>query len=117
MSQATLYHNPNCSKSRATLELLNASDTSFSVVEYLQTPLSRPQLEALLAALKLAPAELVRKDAHFRELGLTPLDYETTEAVVELLLAHPKLMQRPIVMRDGRAVIGRPPEDVLQLLD
>lgn len=116
MTSITLYHNPNCSKSRATLELLRASTQPFTVVEYLQTPPTQAELESLLAALDVEPAELVRKDGHFRELGLDAADYVTAEQVVSLLLAHPKLMQRPIGLRAGRAVIGRPPENINELL-
>jgi len=116
MSQVTLYHNPNCSKSRAALEILTASGTTFTIIEYLKTPLSRADLESIIAALDIAPMDLVRHDKHFRELALDPTDYRSNEAVIELLLAHPKLLQRPIVSRGTRAVIGRPPEDIHQLL-
>lgn len=116
MSQVTLYHNPNCSKSRAALDILTASKTAFKVVEYLKAPPSRADLEAIIAALDIAPIELVRQDKHFQELALNPDDYPTSQAVIELLLAHPRLLQRPIVTRGTRAVIGRPPEDIHQLL-
>lgn len=117
MSRVTLYHNPNCSKSRAALALLTASSTPFNVVEYLQTPLDATQLKALLSALATDAAQLVRKDSHFRDLGLVAADYTTPEQVIELLVAQPNLMQRPIAVRDGHAVIGRPPEDINSLLD
>ena len=63
------------------------------------------------------PAELVRKDKNFKELGLNEADYQTRDQVIDLLLEHPVLMQRPIIVRGNRAVIGRPPETVLELLD
>jgi len=116
MAKVVLYHNPGCSKSREALALLEPSGHSLEVVAYLDTPLSRTELETLLGQLEEAPGALLRKDKHFKELGLDPSHYESREAVVQILSEHPRLMQRPIAVADGRAVIGRPPERVLQLL-
>ena len=116
MSTLRVYHNPNCSKSRGAVEILRERGVDFEVREYLGDPLDRATLEHILALLPDPPAELVRKDKRFRELGLDAADYETPEAVVGLLLEHPALMQRPIAVRDDRAVIGRPSERVLELL-
>ncbi|MGH7947850.1 MAG: ArsC/Spx/MgsR family protein [Candidatus Binataceae bacterium] len=87
----------------------------FDLVEYLKHPPDRAMLESILAMLDSSPAELVRKDKRFKELSLSPDDYLTRDAVVALLLKHPELMQRPIVIRAGRAVIARPPEKLLAL--
>ena len=88
----------------------------FTVVEYLKNPLERADFERFLDLLPDPPSELVRKDKHFKELGLDEGDYQTRETVVALLLEHPKLMQRPVIIREGRAVIARPSEKVLEIL-
>ena len=95
---------------------LESRGVEFDVVHYLKTPPGRGDLERFLELLPGKPAELVREDSHFKQLGLRIDDYETPEAVVELLLEHPKLMQRPVVVRGNRAVIARPPKLVEELL-
>ncbi len=89
----------------------------FDVIEYLKSPLGREDFERFLDLLPDEPAELVRKDKKFKELGLNADDYVTREAVVEILLQHPELMQRPVIIKDQKAVIARPSEKVLELLD
>ena len=89
----------------------------FDVIEYLKSPLGREDFERFLDLLPDEPAELVRKDKNFKELGLNADNYVTREAVVEVLLQHPELMQRPVIIRDQKAVIARPSEKVLELLD
>ncbi len=89
----------------------------FDVIEYLKSPLGREDFERFLDLLPDEPAELVRKDKKFKELGLNADDYVTRAAVVEVLLQHPELMQRPVIIRDQKAVIARPSEKVLELLD
>lgn len=92
-------------------------DVEFDVIEYLKTPLSREALERIIDLVPDNPEEMVRKDKNFKELGLDADDYISKEAVVNVLLEHPKLMQRPIIIRGEHAVIGRPSEKVLALLD
>ena len=116
MSRITLYHNPRCSKSRAAKEILESHYLDFEVVNYLEEPLSREEVLELLEMLEIEPGDLIRKDSHFHELGLDPEEYTTPEAVAALLEAYPKLMQRPVAVRDGRAVLGRPPERVEELV-
>lgn len=116
MSAITLYHNPNCSKSRGARDILEAKDIDFEIVEYLDTPLSVEQLRSLLGMLPDEPEVLVRKDSHFKELGLEAGDYTTVGAVASLLAEHPRLMQRPVAVRDGKALIARPSELVKELL-
>ena len=111
-----LYHNPRCSKSRELLGRLEERGAEVEIVEYLAHPPTRADLERLLAALPDPPAALVRQDKRFAELGLDPEDYTTAEAVTELLLAHPELMQRPILVAGRKAAIGRPAEQALALL-
>lgn len=112
-----VYHNPSCSKSRGALEILVDRGVDHDVVEYLKAPPDRAAMEQIVDAVAEPPAELIRKDARFEELGLSASDYTTREAVVELLLEHPELMQRPVIFRGERAVIARPSEKVLELLD
>ena len=92
-------------------------DVEFDVIEYLKTPLSREALERIVDLVPDNPQEMVRKDKNFKELGLDADDYISKEAVVNVLLEHPKLMQRPIIIRGEHAVIGLPSEKVLALLD
>ncbi len=89
----------------------------FDVIEYLKEPLGREGLQKVLDLIPDPPAELVRKDKNFKELGLDETKYVTREAVVELLLQHPVLMQRPIIIKGERAIIARPSEKVLELLE
>jgi len=116
VASLVLYHNPGCSKSRGALEILRERGADFATVEYLAQPLDRVALEQLLDELQIAPGELVRKDKHFESLGLDADAYGSRDAVVALLLEHPKLMQRPILSDGRRAVIGRPSDTVLELL-
>jgi arsenate reductase (glutaredoxin) len=99
------------------LEILRDRGVEFDVVEYLKTPLSRAELERTIDLIPDPPAELVRKDKRFGELGLSAADYTDKESVVGLLLEHPELMQRPVVFRGDRALICRPSDKVLELLD
>ncbi|MDT7524711.1 arsenate reductase (glutaredoxin) [Pseudidiomarina sp. GXY010] len=116
MTTVTIYHNPRCSKSRQTLQLLEQQGASIEVVEYLKTPLTVSQLATLVKQLGMVSArELIRsKEAIYQELNLAE---ETNEqALLEAMVAHPKLIERPIVVRAEQARLGRPPEAVLELL-
>jgi arsenate reductase (glutaredoxin) len=117
MKKVTIYHNPSCGNSRGAIELMRAQKVEFDIVEYLKSPLSRATLESMLAMLEGPPSELVRKDRRFEELGLRAANYVSAEAVVALLLKHPELMQRPVIVRGGKAVIARPPERLLPLIE
>ena len=117
VSHVQIFHNPSCSKSRAALEIVNRSGVEADVVKYLESPPDRATLERILDAIPDEPAALVRTDdKRFKELALHAGDYTTREAVIELLLEHPALMERPVVFVGDKAVIGRPPEKVLDLL-
>ena len=116
MERVVLYHNPACSKSRGAKAILEALDVDFDIVEYLKTPLGEAELRRILDLVDDLPTELVRRDANFRMLGLNAGDYTTEDAVVDLLLRHPGLMQRPVAVRGERAVIARPSERVEELL-
>lgn len=112
----TIYHNPRCSKSRQTLELLHERDIETDIIEYLKTPPNKAELEQLLDMLGLEPRQLMRtKEAEYKELGLDD-ESLSREALIEAMIANPKLIERPIVIHDGKAAIGRPPEKVLDIL-
>ncbi|MEQ9132039.1 MAG: arsenate reductase (glutaredoxin) [Salinisphaeraceae bacterium] len=112
-----LYHNPRCSKSRAALTLLEEAGTSFTVVRYLDEPLSASALRALLTKLDVSAAEVLRhNEPTFRALGLDQLTAIDTDTTIRALLEEPKLLQRPILETDNHAVIGRPPEQIRTLL-
>ncbi len=113
--KVTLYHNPGCKSSRGVLELLKRREVAFDTIEYLKNPPTRTALEEVVGMLEGSVADLVRKDKRFGELGLKAEDYIAADTVVALLLQHPELMQRPIVIRAGRALIARPPEKLLGL--
>jgi arsenate reductase len=114
--KAKIYHNPRCSKSRATLALLEQRGIDLDVVQYLETPPTRRTLETLLRKLGLKARDLIRSaEPEFRESGLT-LDAADDE-LLDLMVAIPKLIERPIVEIGNRARIGRPPERVLEILE
>jgi arsenate reductase len=116
MSEIEIWHNPRCSKSRAALELLTAKGLAPRVVQYLEDPPTSERLEEVLTMLGLAPRELMRKgEAQYRELGLDDptLDRAT---LIRAMVEHPILIERPIAIANGRAVVGRPPERVLDVL-
>jgi arsenate reductase len=99
------------------LDILRERGVEFDVIEYLKSPLERSELERFLDLLPDPPATLVRKDKTFVELELAESDCQTREQVVDVLRKHPKLMQRPVCVLGERAVIARPSERVLELLD
>jgi arsenate reductase len=116
MAEVTVLHNKACSTSRFALDESTAAGVDVAVVEYLKEPLDRDALLQLVAQLEDLPADLVRKDSYVRQLGLDETDYQTPEAVADLLVEHPRLMQRPVLVRDGRAIIGRPKDRVTAFL-
>lgn len=116
MASIRIYHNPECSKSRAALALLEENDVKPEIIYYLETPPSAEELRSLLAKLGLSLSDILRRsEEDFDELGL---DDETLsqEIVLDLLQKHPHLLQRPIVVKGDKAIIARPPEDVLGLI-
>jgi arsenate reductase len=115
----TIYHNPRCSKSRAACELItttyNSANEATEIVEYLKHPLTVEQLKQLNAQLGCTVREMIRdNEAEYKELQLADTSL-TDSQLYEALEKHPILLQRPIVVRNGRAVIGRPPENVAAL--
>ncbi|HEY3143514.1 MAG TPA: ArsC/Spx/MgsR family protein [Acidimicrobiales bacterium] len=112
MADLTILHNPNCSTSRHAMDAIAENEVDAEVVQYLKTPLDRGALAELLAKLEDPPADLVRKDGFFKEQGLSADDYTTPEAVIDLLVKYPRLMQRPVLVKGDRAIIGRPKDRV-----
>ncbi len=112
----TIYHNPRCSKSRKTLDLIREQGIDPVIVEYLTDPPDAKTLADIVSALGIAPRSLLRQgEAIYRELGLDNPELDDA-TIVQHMVENPILIERPIVIRDGRAVIGRPPENVLDLL-
>ncbi len=112
----TIYHNPRCSKSRQTLQLLEERGIQPTVVKYLETPPDEATLKALLDMLGLEPRQLMRqKETEYKELGLDNPSLDRN-ALIRAMVEHPKLIERPIVVKDGKAALGRPPEAVLEIL-
>jgi len=113
MAEPLLYHNPRCSKSRQALALLEARGISPKIVEYLKTPPSAAALKTLLGQLGLRAADILRR-REAAEAGLSPDMPEA--ALIAGIAAHPAALERPIFVHNGKAVVGRPPERVLDLL-
>jgi arsenate reductase len=117
MSDLVIFHNRHCSKSRGTLAILEESGSDFEVVEYLSDPPDRSTLERIVAAVPDEPIALVRTaDPKFKSLGVDKASLTDAASVVDLLADHPEVMERPVVLRGRRGVIGRPPERVRDLL-
>ena len=110
-----IYHNPKCSKSRATLKYINEKGVSVDIVEYLKHPPTKQELQSILKKLKMAPIDIVRVGEllwkeHYANRQLSP------EEELDAIVKNPILLERPIVIDGDRAIIGRPPENVLALL-
>lgn len=116
MSNVQILHNPRCSKSRQTLQLLQENSIEPEVIEYLKVPLKKEELLSLKEKLEVTSLlEMMRpKEAEFKELGLSKDSSE--EALLEALVNTPKLLERPVVIKGTKAKIGRPPENVLTIL-
>lgn len=111
----TIYHNPRCSKSRQTLALLEENNTNITIVEYLKNPLTENEIKLILSKLNKAPIEMMRtKESEFTEQNLKDADDET---LIQAMVNTPKLIERPIVVKGDAAIIGRPPENVLTLIN
>lgn len=112
----TIYHNPRCSKSRQTLELLRGKGLEPNIIEYLKNPPGKGEMSGILALLGLSPRDLMRKkEAEYKANGLGAPDL-SDEQLLDALLEHPVLIERPIVLANGKAAIGRPPENVLDII-
>ena len=116
MKKVTIWHNPRCSKSRETLALLQARNIDPEIVEYLRTPPSEAEIARVLALLALEPRDLMRSsESVYREHKIDDPSL-TQQALIKVMHQHPILIQRPIVLANNKARIGRPPEVVLEIL-
>ncbi len=116
MSEPVMLHNPRCSKSRATLQLLEENGATPRIIRYLEGELDRATLERMLDALALSPRDLLRRnEIEYSEHGFADATLDR-DALIERMLRHPRVIERPVVLLGDRAVIGRPPENVLALL-
>ncbi|MGA7802267.1 MAG: arsenate reductase (glutaredoxin) [Gammaproteobacteria bacterium] len=115
-ADVTIYHNPRCSKSRQTLQLLRERGIEPNVVEYLKTPPSADELARLLDMLRMEPRDLMRKkEPEYAEAALDDPGL-TRETLIRAMVQRPKLIERPIVVTDNKAALGRPPEKILEIL-
>ena len=113
----TIYHNPRCSKSRATLALLEERGIEAEVIKYLETPPTANELKTILDQLGATPQEIIRfGEAAAKEAGISAKDDRSVDEWISLIVAEPTLLQRPIVVHQGAARIGRPPENILDIL-
>ena len=116
MANVTIWHNPRCSKSRNAATLLEEKGVDAKIVKYLDTPPSKEELVEMLKMLDINARELMRtKEAIYKELNLK--DENDEDKLIEAMVNNPKLIERPIVIKDGKAAIGRPIENIIALLD
>ena len=116
MKEFIIYHNPRCSKSRQALQLLRDAGIEPTIIEYLKTPLAKEQLRNISQLLGLRPKDFVRKiEKDFKDNDLSKY-LEDDDKLIDAMLLFPKIIERPIVVSEGKAVIGRPPENVQKLI-
>ncbi len=110
-----IYHNPRCSKSRQGLAILNDNKLDFEIVKYLDTPPTEDELKTIIAKLGIEPIALVRKGEPIWKENYKGKELSDA-AIIKAMAEHPKLIERPIVIKDNRAVLGRPPENIIGLI-
>ena len=116
MGTVTIFHNPRCSKSRSSLAILNEQGLEPEIRLYLEDPPNQEELTSILAMLDIPAKDLLRKgESDYKALNLDDPDISETE-IIKAMTEYPKLIERPIVIKDGKAAIGRPPETILDLL-
>ena len=116
MSKYAIFHNPRCSKSRQTLQILKDNECDTEIILYLENPLDQSVLGGIIKKISLSPRELLRKgEQEFKDNDLKNKNLSDQE-ILEFMIKHPKLIERPIVIKGDKAILGRPPENVLQLI-
>jgi len=110
-----IYHNPRCRKSRETLQILKDKNVKFKIIEYLKNNLSKTQLESLITKLDIEPISLVRRNEQLWKDNFKNKDLTDNE-IIQILADNPKLIERPIVESNNKAIIGRPPENILKII-
>ena len=116
MSKYTIFHNPRCSKSRQTLQILKDNECDTEIILYLETALDQFVLDDVIKKISLSPRELLRKgEQEFKDNDLKNKNLSDQE-IIEFMVMHPKVIERPIVIKGDKAILGRPPENVLELI-
>ena len=116
MSNCVVYHNPRCSKSRQTLQILKDNECDTEIILYLETAIDQSVLEGVIKKISLSPRELLRKgEQEFKDNDLKNKNLSDQE-IIEVMVKHPKVIERPIVVKGDKAILGRPPENVLELI-
>lgn len=111
-----IFHNPRCSKSRQALDLIEARNKPVEIIKYLETPPNIKLLSEIITLLDISPRDLLRKgEQAYKDLNLKDANI-TDDVILEAMVSHPKLIERPIVFNEERAILGRPPENILPLL-
>lgn len=114
MNNITIIHNPRCSKSRETLQIIESRGLEAKIIDYLNGELNKELLEDVVKKLNVHPKEILRtKEDEFKALTI---DLDNANEVIDVILKHPKILERPIVIKGNKAVIGRPPENILTIL-
>lgn len=117
MSKNIFYHNPRCRKSRETLQLIEAKNVDFELVEYLKDPPTREQFKNILDGLGKKPLEIMRtQEKVFKELNLSKKDLKSNDEWIDIMIKNPILIERPIFIYKNKVALGRPPENVLDIL-
>ena len=118
MNKAQIYHNPSCSKSRQTLDLLRSLNVAFEIIDYLNNPPNQEELTKILELLQCEVVDLIRtKEKLFKKLNLDKKNLPNKQECIRLLVEYPELIERPIVVYKNSAALGRPPENILKLFD
>ena len=116
MSKYKIFHNPRCSKSRQTLQILKDNECDTEIILYLETDIDQSVLESIIKKSSLSPRELLRKgEQEFKDNNLKNKNLSDQE-IIEFMVKHPKVIERPIVIKGDKAILGRPPENVLELI-
>ncbi len=110
-----IYHNPRCSKSRETLEILETKKADYKVIKYIDEPLSAEKLKKIIKLLNIKPIELIRKNESIWKENFKGLEF-TDDELIHVMAKYPKLIERPIVINDQKAIIGRPPKRILDII-
>ncbi len=111
-----IYHNPRCSKSRQTLELLKTNGVEPEIIQYLETPPTAEELDSVLTLLNMEPRDLMRKkEVEYKGAGLDNPELDRA-ALIAGMVANPRVIERPVVLANGKAAVGRPPESVLAII-
>ncbi len=115
MHKIKIYHNPRCSKSRQGLQILKDKGVDFEIVQYLKTPPTKEELKEIIKKLDIKPIDLVRKNEKIWKENYKGKEL-TDDEIIEAMVKFPKLIERPIVVKEDKAVLGRPPENILKIV-